>query len=100
MPTFARGSRRAWPGSSRASSRGRAERTGAVFDPATGRLLLSRIFAWFEADFASRGGVLAFLLPRLPEEIRASAAARPDAVRVEYFDYDWRLNDLVRTEGP
>lgn len=75
-------------------------RKGAAFDPATGRLLLSRIFAWFEADFASRGGVLAFLLPRLPEEIRAGVAARPDAVRVEYFDYDWRLNDLVRTEGP
>ena len=75
-------------------------RKGAAFDPAAGRLLLSRIFAWFEEDFASRGGVLAFVLPRLPEEIRAAVAAGPGAVRVEHFDYDWRLNDLVRTEGP
>jgi hypothetical protein len=75
-------------------------RKGAAFDPAAGRLRLSRIFAWFEEDFADRGGVLAFLLPRLPEEIRAAVAARPGALRVEHFDYDWRLNDLVRTEGP
>jgi hypothetical protein len=73
-------------------------RKGAAFDPEAGRLRLSRIFAWFEEDFASRGGVLAFLLPRLPEEIRTAVAARPGAVRVEYFDYDWRLNDLVRTD--
>ena len=75
-------------------------RKGAAFDPAAGRLRLSRIFAWFEADFASRGGVLAFVLPRLPGEVRAAVAARPGAVRVGHFDYDWRLNDLVRTEGP
>ena len=73
-------------------------RKGAAFDRARGRLRLSRIFAWFEEDFASRGGVLAFLLPRLPEAIRADVAARPDAVRVEHFDYDWRLNDLVRAD--
>jgi hypothetical protein len=73
-------------------------RKGAAFDPATGRLRLSRIFAWFEEDFAERGGVLAFLLPRLPAEIRAALAARPGAVRVEHFDYDWRLNDLARTD--
>jgi hypothetical protein len=75
-------------------------RKGAAFDPATGRLRLSPIFAWFEEDFATRGGVLAFLLPRLPEEIRTGIAARRDAVRVEHFDYDWRLNDLARTGRP
>jgi len=73
-------------------------RKGAAFDPAGRRLLLSRIFDWFEEDFASRGGVLTFLLPHLPDEIRAQIAAHRDGIRIGYFEYDWRLNDLARTD--
>jgi hypothetical protein len=52
---------------------------------------LSRIFQWFESDFAAGGGVLAFVRRYAPPSARASLAADP---AIHYLDYDWRLNDL------
>jgi hypothetical protein len=76
----------------------RRARRGAAYDPTTRTLRLSRIFAWFEEDFADRGGVAAYVLPYLPETLRSRLGARPDAIRIAHFDYDWRLNDLARAE--
>jgi hypothetical protein len=68
-------------------------RKGARWDAATGTLWLSRVFEWFEADFAAAGGVVAFVRPHLPEPVRAGLPAFP---RVRHLDYDWSLNDLAR----
>ncbi|RMD80121.1 MAG: DUF547 domain-containing protein [Gammaproteobacteria bacterium] len=51
---------------------------------------LSRIFAWFEEDFARVGGVAAFVRPRLPA---SPGAAAPAFQRWEAdLPYDWHLN--------
>jgi hypothetical protein len=55
---------------------------------------LSRIFDWFEEDFAPFGGVRAYLGPRLPADAARALAERGDALPLRYFDYDWALNDL------
>jgi hypothetical protein len=68
-------------------------RKGARWDAATGTLWLSRIFDWFEEDFAAAGGPVAFVRPYLPEPVRAALPAAP---RVRHLDYDWSLNDLAR----
>jgi hypothetical protein len=50
---------------------------------------ISRIFDWFEQDFEPGGGVLDFVRRHAPEPGRIP----PDA-DVDYFDYDWSLNDI------
>jgi hypothetical protein len=57
-------------------------------------VVLSRIFEWFEEDFAASGGALAFAARYAPEKAREYLASHPNA-RVDYFDYDWSLNDLA-----
>ena len=54
---------------------------------------ISRIFRWFDEDFESGGGVLAFLRRYAPEGARAALEAEADP-EIDYFDYDWRLNDV------
>ncbi len=54
-----------------------------------GALYLSRIFDWFEDDFAARDGVTAFIRRHHP----ALPAGQPD---IEYFDYDWSVNATRR----
>lgn len=56
---------------------------------------LSRIFDWYKSDFGgSDGAVLGFVLPYLPDRIRADVEDDPAAWRVEYMSYDWALNSL------
>ncbi|GAB4249905.1 MAG: DUF547 domain-containing protein [Acidobacteriota bacterium] len=62
-------------------------------------LRISPIFRWFEADFApscrgnaaGRAPVICFLRRYLPPE-RSGLLDSPQ-LRIEYLDYDWRLND-------
>ncbi len=73
------------------------------YDPAEGRVYLSKIFDWYGEDFRGlappdgyRGdeqlrGVLAFVARYVPERI-ADFLRRGD-YRVEFLDYDWTLND-------
>lgn len=70
-------------------------RKGARLDREAGVLWLSRIFKWFEEDFESAGGVIAFVTPHLPEPARAWVVEHPD-LRLRHFDYDWSLNDAAR----
>jgi len=70
-------------------------RKGSRLDEARGELWLSPLFDWFAEDFATAGGIPAALAPRLPEATRRALAARGGALRVRFFDYDWRLNDLA-----
>jgi hypothetical protein len=68
-------------------------------------LELSRIFDWFADDFQTtadeswkklyskkNAGPVAFMSKYLPTD--AAAALHKSAAKIEYFDYDWTLNDL------
>jgi hypothetical protein len=67
------------------------------WDAAAGRLEVSKVFDWYESDFARAAGSVAAYLGRFAAELGADeAAARRMAtgtVAVEFLDYDWRLND-------
>jgi len=56
----------------------------------SGRVRVSRIFDWFEADFGGAGGVVRFLTRYAPER-------HPEAVR-GYLPYDWSLNAAPQGE--
>jgi hypothetical protein len=61
------------------------------YDPKTNTLHLSPIFDWFAADFEPAGGRLAFVRERLP-------GVAADA-KIEFLDYDWRLNARPAGKG-
>ena len=59
-----------------------------------GRLRVSSIYGWFEADFGGTdAGVIAHLKQYAAAEL---AAALASVERVDGHDYDWRINDLGR----
>ena len=60
----------------------------------SGRVRLSKIFDWFDEDFAAAGGVLAFVVPYLSAPVRRALDALGPNPRIVWFDYDWSLNDL------
>ncbi len=55
-----------------------------------GRILLSKIFDWFEEDFEPKGGVQAFLSRYAPEKDRAFL--EKENLDISYLDYNWDLN--------
>lgn len=55
-----------------------------------GELHTNPILQWFAADFATGGGVRAFLAARAPAGPLAAALAGTTPIR--YFTYDWSLN--------
>jgi len=58
------------------------------------RVVLSKIFDWFEGDFErAAGSVLAFVRPYLPDADAAWLAEHADRLEIDYLDYDWSLND-------
>jgi hypothetical protein len=57
-------------------------------------LRLNKVLDWYKDDFGGKEGVVAFLLPYLPAPDREYIAGHGPA-RVEYFDYDWTLNDTA-----
>jgi hypothetical protein len=59
------------------------------YDEKINKLLLSKIFDWFEKDFKSHGSVVVFVKKYLPP---ATAALVTKATTVDYLDYDWSLN--------
>lgn len=57
------------------------------------KLLLSKIFDWYEDDFVNwGGGVKAVLVKHWPEQAAALKAANDKDI--DYLDYDWKLNDV------
>jgi hypothetical protein len=66
---------------------------GLSIDRAGNALRISPIFDWFEADFATQGGVMAVVTRYAPEADHAWLAQHGTSARIGYFDYDWRLND-------
>jgi hypothetical protein len=68
---------------------------GLRIDEKLGSVTLSRIFEWFEDDFATNGGVIATAKRYAPPADRAWFEQNPTQT-VRYFEYDWNLNDLAR----
>jgi hypothetical protein len=56
-------------------------------------LHLSRIFDWFESDFASTGGVLEVVRRHIPAGESNWIRDHQADLRIDYFDYDWGLNE-------
>ena len=65
---------------------------GAYIDKNKKILYLSSIFDWFKDDFKAQGGVVEFLKPHFPEEIRNFVDNND--YQVEYIEYDWTLNGV------
>lgn len=59
-------------------------------DPHT--LRLNKVLDWYKDDFGGTDGVVEFFVPYVPADQAAMLAS--GTVRVEYFDYDWTLNDV------
>lgn len=60
-------------------------------EPST--LRLNRVMDWYSGDFGGAEGLKAFFAAYLPRE-QADIVLRPDT-RVEFFSYDWTLNDVA-----
>lgn len=60
------------------------EKRNVDYDPALKRVKLSRIFDWYAADFDKRP--IAWINRYRSDKI-------PDDAKIEFSDYDWRLND-------
>jgi hypothetical protein len=58
------------------------------------RITLNKVLDWYKDDFGGTEGVVEFLLPYLTEEDREYVTAHAPP-RVDYFDYDWTLNDTA-----
>jgi hypothetical protein len=71
-------------------------RKGLALDRANGVVRLSKVFDWFEEDFAPAGGVLAFVTAHAPPEAREWLRLHGADAEIEYFDYDWGLNARSR----
>ena len=71
-------------------------RKGLAVDRTANTVTLSKIFDWFDEDFAAGGGTLAFAARYAPAADRAWLEGNAGRARVRYFDYDWSLNDLGR----
>jgi hypothetical protein len=67
---------------------------GLRIDRAVNTIHLSKIFDWFAGDFAKAGGVVGFLTRYAPEADREWLRAHGADARLDYFDYDWRVNAL------
>jgi len=67
---------------------------GMAIDRASNTIRVSRIFDWFEGDFAASGGVIAFVTHYAPEADRTWLSEHGADARLAYFDYDWRVNAL------
>jgi len=70
---------------------------GLRIDRAANTVRLSKIFDWFEKDFANAGGVVAFVARYAPEADREWLRAHAATARLSYFDYNWAVNALSRS---
>jgi hypothetical protein len=77
------------------------DRSRNRYDSANGKLEVSRIFDWYQADFERGGaGPVAQFIARYAEAIADDAASRAvvrqGRAQIRYTDYDWALNDVKR----
>ena len=79
-----------------------ADRTRNRFDAASGTLRVSKLFDWYAKDFekghagfASRAATFAKYANRLADTPAAQQRIRSGDYRLEFLDYDWKLNDAL-----
>ncbi|MDP2135517.1 MAG: DUF547 domain-containing protein [Sulfuritalea sp.] len=82
-----------------------ADATRNRFDAATGRLRVSKIFDWYGRDFEmghqgheSLKATFARHAEQLAATPEAQARVRNGDYRLDFLDYDWRLNDAGRAQ--
>jgi hypothetical protein len=63
------------------------------FDKKSGKIVVSKIFDWFQEDFArDAGSVQAWIAARAPESERAWLSSA-EGLKIEFLDYSWKLNE-------
>ena len=62
------------------------------FDKATRTAYLSEIFKWFEDDFKTSAGSVQKFAARYANDPAVARELEHDGYRIEWIDYDWRLN--------
>jgi hypothetical protein len=70
---------------------------GLRIDRAANTITLSKIFDWFEGDFAKAGGVLAFVARYAPDADREWLRGHASTARIDHFAYDWAVNAVADT---
>ncbi len=70
---------------------------GLVVDAAANTVTASSIFRWFGEDFATGGGVIAFVRVKAAPPLAARVAGFGDG-DLAWMSYDWSLNDAVRAQ--
>lgn len=83
-----------------------ADRSRNRFDPASGKLLVSKIFDWYGDDFrkghggyTSLEGFFAAHAELLADDPAARARIAAADVRIDFLAYDWKLNDGKKGEA-
>jgi len=78
-----------------------ADRSRNRFEPATGKLQVSKIFDWYGKDFAkghagfsTLSGTFARYAASLADTPEAQARVRSGDYKLEFLEYDWSLNDV------
>jgi len=73
-----------------------------INDPARNRFdrtqriaYLSKIFEWFEDEFAAHSGSLLKYVARYVSDSEVARELNADRYRVEFLDYDWALNGIA-----
>jgi len=67
-----------------------------ILDQPRRRLSLSKIFAWYGPDFGTRPELLRWIAARLHDpQQQAWLAENAHRVRLDWQNYDWRLNQLT-----
>ena len=70
-----------------------SRRKGVAIDRAKPVLRVSKIFDWYAEDFAAGGGVRGTIARYLPAADATWLRGPGRQAPIEYFDYDWTLND-------
>jgi hypothetical protein len=66
------------------------------FEPAAGRVHLSKVFEWFPEDFAAEeGGLSGFLNRHAPQEAHGPWLG---SAELRFLEWDWALNDLTEQQ--
>ena len=69
---------------------------GVLIDRTRNQVSVSAIFDWFEEDFETVGGVLSTIARYAPTADAAWLQNEGRQARIQFFDYDWTLNDFTR----
>ena len=68
---------------------------GLSLEPAADTVILSPVFSWFKDDFEPFGGLAATIEKYGPPQAVEFVRERGSRLDLDYFDYDWKLNDLA-----